>query len=85
MLSGVPKSERWWLWAFFLWIFFSLGPGLLLANKPAFIGYFPVLYVWSLAFWVISLILTYFLGYKLTFTNISDDIEEGKEDVRREA
>ncbi|MFZ5946105.1 MAG: hypothetical protein ACOYVD_18615 [Bacillota bacterium] len=79
MITGVPKNERWWLWTFFIWIFFSLGPGLLLANKAAFIGYFPVLYVWSMAFWIISLVLTYYLGYKLSFTDIPENIEEGNE------
>lgn len=84
MLTGVPKNERWWLWAFFLWIFFALGPGLLLASKPIFIGYFPLLYVWSFAFWMLSLVLLYILGYRLTFTDVPDNLKAEDEDVRRE-
>lgn len=85
MLTGVPRKERWWLWAFFIWIFLSLGPGLLMASKPVFIGYFPLLYVWSLAFFAVSLVLTYILGYKLTFTNVPEDVGDEDDTERRKA
>lgn len=83
MLTGVPKNERWAIWMVFIWVFFSLGPGLLIANVPAFIGYFPVLFVWSLAFFVISVIITYILAYKISFLNVPEDFEVTEENVGR--
>ena len=80
-MTGVPKNERWWFWAFFLWIFFALGPGLLLASKPVFIGYFPLLFVWSLGLFVVSLVLTYILGYKLSFTELPEDAGAEKDNA----
>ena len=84
VLTGIPKQERWWLWAFFAWIFFSLGPGLMIANIPAFIGYFPVLFVWSLVFFGLSIILCYILAYKLSFTDVPEDFEITDANVRRQ-
>jgi hypothetical protein len=74
MLTGVPKNERWWLWAALLWIILSLGPGLELANKPVFIGLFPMLYVWSFTFYIISLILITILCYRMTFHKVPENI-----------
>lgn len=80
MITGVTRKDRWWLWAFLAWIILSLGPGLLLANKPTFIGYFPLLFVWSVVFWIISLILVYVLGYKLPMTEVAEKFDESKQD-----
>ena len=74
MITGVPKKERWWLWALAIWIIFALGPGLEIANKHEFIGYFPVLYVWSVLMWLVSIVLAFFLAYKLKFHEVSTDI-----------
>jgi hypothetical protein len=75
MITGVPKNERWWLWAALLWIILSLGPGLELVNKPIFIGYFPLLYLWSFAFYIISLILICILCYRIKFHTVPEDIK----------
>lgn len=80
MLSGVPKKEYWWLWLFFAWLFFSMGPGVMLASKPVFIGYFPLLFVWSLVFFVISLLLTFLLAYKVTFKDVPETFENEDEE-----
>jgi hypothetical protein len=74
LISGVPKNQRWWLWAFALWIFFSLGPGLALGSQAFYIGYFPFLYVWSFIFWIFAVILAWILAYKLDFHEVSTDI-----------
>jgi hypothetical protein len=79
MFTGVPQKERWWFWVFFAWIFFSLGPGLLLASKPVFIGYFPLLYVYCFVFWIISMVLCYIVGYKMKFTEMPEDIKPDNE------
>jgi hypothetical protein len=75
MISGVPKKERWWLWALAAWIICSLGPGLEIGNRAAYIGYFPVLYVWSFAFWLLSIVLAYCLAYKVHFHDVPTDIK----------
>lgn len=74
-LTGVPKTQRWWLWAFAAWIFFSLGPGLSLGSQNFYIGYFPFLYVWSFIFWICSIILAWALAYKVNFHEVSTDIK----------
>jgi len=79
MLTGIPKNERWFIWAFFAWIFFALGPGLQLASKPIWIGHLPLLYVYCIVMFLISLILCYVLGYKLKLANIQDTFEEEEE------
>ncbi len=74
MITGVPKHERWWLWALALWIVLALGPGLELANTPSYIGYYPVLYVWCVAMWILSILLAAILAYKMKFHEVPDDI-----------
>lgn len=74
MITGVPKNERWWLWALALWIVLALGPGLEIANKPLYIGYFPLLYVWSVAMWIVSILLAAVLAYKMKFHEVPLDI-----------
>lgn len=74
MLTGVPQHERWWLWALGVWIFFSLGPGLEIGSQATYIGYFPMLYVWSVLMWGCSIVLAYFLAFKLTFHEVPTDI-----------
>jgi hypothetical protein len=81
MFSGLPKNERWWFWCALVWIFFSLGPGLLVASKPVYIGYFPLLYVWSFAFWIISLVLIYILAFKLDVAQVPEDIQPEESEV----
>jgi hypothetical protein len=80
MLTGVPKNERWFLWVFLAWVFFALGPGLQLASKPVFVGHFPLLYVYCIVMFIISLILCYILGYKLKMTDIPEDFLEAEEE-----
>jgi hypothetical protein len=74
MFTGIPKKERWWLWAALLWIILSLGPGLELANKPVFIGLFPLLFVWSFCFYIISLVLIAILCYRISFHTVPENI-----------
>jgi fatty acid desaturase len=74
MFSGIPAKERWWLWAALLWVILSLGPGLELVNKPVFVGLFPLLFVWSFAFYIVSLILLTILCYRMTFHTVSENI-----------
>lgn len=83
MITGVPRKERWWFWAFLAWIILSLGPGLIIASKPTFIGYFPFLYVWSFGFWIISLVLCYILGYKLSLTDVPEKFDADKDSEGR--
>lgn len=80
MISGIPKNERWFLWALFAWIFMCLGPGLQLASKPVFIGPFPLLYVYCVVFFIVGLWLCYMVGYKLSFTQMPEDIEIASEE-----
>jgi hypothetical protein len=74
MITGVPKKERWWLWAALIWVILSLGPGLELANYPIFIGYFPLLYIWSVLFYIVSLILIAILCYRMKFHTVPENI-----------
>ncbi len=83
MLTGVPQKERWWLWAMLLWVILSLGPGLMLASFPVFIGPFPLLYVWSLAMYGFSLVLIYLLVYKISFHNVSEDIISEEDELQQ--
>jgi len=80
MITGIPKNERWFLWALLAWILLALGPGLQLASKPVFIGYFPLLYVYSVVMFFIGLWLCYMAGYKLKFTVMPDDLENENEE-----
>jgi len=84
IITGVPQKEVWWLWALAVWIFFSLGPGLEFGSVPAYIGYFPVLYVWSVAFWLLSIVLALFLAFKVNFHEVPTDIEPITEEEKRE-
>ncbi|MDR2603881.1 MAG: hypothetical protein LBC55_00810 [Desulfovibrio sp.] len=74
MISGVPKNERWWLRALAVWIICALGPGLEIGNRASYIGYFPFLYVWNFAFWVLAIVLAYFLAFKVHFHDVPTDI-----------
>lgn len=83
-ITGVPKNQRWWLYALGVWIFFSLGPGLTLGSQPCYIGYFPFLYVWSFAFWMLAILLAIALVYMVDFHEPPTDIKpihEEKDEV----
>lgn len=75
-LSGVQKKERWFIWALIVWILLAAGPRLLLASKPTFFGYFPALYVWSVVFWVVAIVLNIILSFKIDFVNVPETFEE---------
>jgi hypothetical protein len=85
MFSGIPVKERWWLWVALLWVILSLGPGLELANKPVFIGLFPLLYIWSFSFYIISLILIVILCYRMSFHTVSEKIVSIYDEEQQEA
>ncbi|MDR3175737.1 MAG: hypothetical protein LBU06_04315 [Desulfovibrio sp.] len=84
MITGVPKKERWWLWAFAVWIFFSLGPGLEVGSQPVFFGYFPALYVWSFVFWLLAIGLACCLAYCVHFHDVPTDIKSIQDEKQGE-
>ena len=74
VITGVPRKEYWWIWVFFIWVLLAAGPVLNLMSKPVWIGYFPLLYVWSLAMYAFSLVLILIECYKLTFHIVPEHI-----------
>lgn len=74
--SGISQREKWIGWAFLIWLLWAIGPGILIANHPVFIGPFPLMYIHALASWILSIVFCYLLGYKMKFTNMEDYEEQ---------
>lgn len=74
-MTGIPGSEKWWFWAFIVFLLWAIGPGIELMARPIFIGPFPLIYWHELASWIVSIWLCWVAGYKLKCTQV-DEIEE---------
>ena len=75
MLSGVEKKDYKYIWLVLIWFILAAGPGIEIANQPAFIGPFPTEYWWLVATWILSIITMVLLCYKTEFLKI-EKLEE---------
>jgi uncharacterized membrane protein len=74
LFTNLPKKQAVWFLFFFIWLFFSMGPGLsLCGSHPFFVGAFPWLYLWELICLAASFVLIYVLCYKLDFCDINEE------------
>ena len=74
-MSGVPANEKWWFWAFIVFLLWSIGPGIEIFSRPVFIGPFPMIYWHEVASWLVITWLCWVAAYKLKCTQV-DGIEE---------
>lgn len=68
--SGISKKEAKIGWFFLVWLLWAIGPGLILSDKPIWIGPFPLLYWHAIIAWITSIVFAYLLGYKCKFANM---------------
>jgi hypothetical protein len=87
LFTNLPKKQAVWFLFFFVWLFFSMGPGLsLCGNFTFFVGPLPWLYVWELICLAAAFVLIYVLCYKLDFCDINEEgIKRIIEDSEKEA
>ena len=62
------------------WIFFSIGPGLLIGNRmfgnpnnvESWSFGMPSIWVWQIIFWLLGVVLVWFLAFKMGMSTPSD-------------